>query len=89
MRIIYPTFPPLIRRDVCESKHHYEFFVFFFSSKCFGEDVYNLLICVTPSQVNSHGLYMISNQVVLCVDVLGSIMEFGILSQLDYISTIN
>jgi hypothetical protein len=34
------------------------------------------------SQVNSLGLYMISNQMVLCVDVLGSIMEFGILANL-------
>ena len=29
------------------------------------------------------GLYMMSNQIILCVDVFGSIMESRILSQLD------
>jgi hypothetical protein len=53
-----------------------------FSSKRFGEDVCNFLICGTMSQVNSLGLYMISNQMVLCVDVLGSIMESGFLANL-------
>jgi hypothetical protein len=73
---------------VCESKHHYEL-LNFFSFKRFGEDVYNLFICGTMSQVNSFGLYMISNQVIVCVDVLSSIMESGILGQLDCKSIVN
>jgi hypothetical protein len=81
-RITCPTFPPLIQRGVCEPKHHFELFKFL-SSKRFGEDVHNLLICGTMSQVNSPGLYMISNQMVFCVNVLGSIMEFEILGQFD------
>ena len=39
--------------------------------------------------MNSLGLYMISNQVILCVDVLGSIMESRILGQLDCRSVVN
>jgi hypothetical protein len=75
--------PPLIQRGVCDSKHHFELFKFF-SSKCFGEDVCNSLILGIMSQVNSLGLYMILNQVILCVYVLISIMEYGILGQLDF-----
>jgi hypothetical protein len=83
-----PTFSPLIRTGVYEYKHHSELFKFF-SSKRFGEDVCNLLICGTMSQVNSLGLYMISNQVILCVDVLSSIMDSRILGQLDCISIVD
>ena len=81
-RITCLTFPPLIRRGVCESKHHSKLLKFF-SSKRFGGDVLNLIICGTMSQVNSLGLYMISNQVILCVDVLSLIMKSEILGQLD------
>ena len=87
-RITFPTLPPLIQRGVFESKHHFELFKIF-SSKRFGEDVRNLLICGTMSQVYSLGLYMILNQVILCVDVLCSIMESRILGQLDCKSIFN
>jgi hypothetical protein len=80
--------PSLIRRGVCESKHCSKLFKIF-SSKRFGEDVHNFLIYGTTSQVNSLSLYMISNQVILCVDVFTSIMESRILGQLDYISIVN
>jgi hypothetical protein len=73
--------PPLIRRGVCESKHHSKL-LNFFSPKRFGEDVYNFLICGTTSQVNCLSLSMILNQVILFVDVLCSIMESRILSNL-------
>jgi hypothetical protein len=76
------TFPPLIQRGVCNFKHHYELFNFV-SSKRFGEDVCSLFICGTMSQVNILGVYMISNHVILCVDVLCSNMESGILGQID------
>ena len=62
-------------------KHHSELFKLFFS-KCFGGDVCNFLRHGTMSQLNSLGLYMISNQMVLCIDMFGSIMEPGILGQL-------
>jgi hypothetical protein len=80
-RITCLTFPTLIRRGMRESKHHSELFKIF-SSKHFGEDVHNLLIWGTMSQVNSFCLYMILNQVILCFDVLSSIMEHGILQVL-------
>ena len=65
------TIPLLIRRGVRKSEHVSESFKLF-SSKRFGEDVCNLIICGT-----------MSNQMILCVDVFGSIMESGILNQLD------
>jgi hypothetical protein len=80
--------PPLIQRGVCESKHHFDFFKNF-SSKRFGEDAYNFVIFGTMYQVNSLGLYMISNHVKLCVDVISSIMKYGILGQLDCKSIID
>lgn len=77
-----PTIPPLIRSGVSKSEHVSESFKLF-SSKCFGEDVCNLIICGTMSKMDCLGLYMMSNQMILCVDVFGSIMESRILSQLD------
>ena len=68
-----PTFHPLSRRGVCKSKHCSELFKLP-SSNSFGEDVYNLFSRGTMSRMNSLGLYIISNQMVLCVDMLGSIM---------------
>ena len=41
------------------------------------------------SQMNSLGLYMILNQMVLCVDVFGSIMKPRILGELEYISIVD
>ena len=76
------TIPPLIRRGVSKSKHVSKSFKLF-SSKRFGEDVCNLIICGTMSKMDCLGLYMMSNQMLLCVDVFGSIMESRILSQLD------
>ena len=77
-----PTIPLLIQRGVCKSEHVSESFKLF-SSKRFGEDVYNLIFCGTMSKMDCLGLYMMSNQMILCVDVFGSIMESRILSQLD------
>ena len=78
-----PTIPPLIRRGVSKSEHVSESFKIF-SSKCFGEDVWKLIIFGTMSKMDYLGLYMMLNQIILCVDVFGSIMEYRILSQLDY-----
>ena len=75
------TFPPLIGRDVGESKHHSESFKLF-SSKRFGEDVCNLLICGTMTEMNCFGLNMMSNQMIFSIDVLHSIMDLWVLSQL-------
>jgi hypothetical protein len=83
-----PTSPPFIQRGVCESKHHYELFKIF-SSKQFGGYLHNLLICGTMFQANSLGLYMISNPVIICADVLSLIMESEILGQLDCKSIVN
>ena len=77
-----PTIPPLIRRGVSKSEHVSKSFKLF-SSKRFGEDVCNLIICGTMPKMDCLGLYIMSNQMILCVDVFGSIMESGILSQLD------
>src|SRR5713101_2367955 len=79
---LYYNNPPLIRRGVSKSEHVSESFKLF-SSKCFGEDVCNLIICGTMSKMDCLGLYMMSNQMILCVDVFGSIMESRILIQLD------
>ena len=76
------TIPLLIRRGVHKSEHVSEPFKLF-SSKRFGEDVCNLIICGTMSKMDCLGFYMMSNQMILCVDVFGSIMESKILSQLD------
>ena len=76
------TIPLLIQRGVRKSEHVFESFELF-SSKCFSEDVCNLIICGTMSKMDCLGLYMMSNQMILCVDVFGSIMEYRILSQLD------
>lgn len=84
-RIMCPIFPTLIQRNVCESKHHSKLSSF----KHFHEYFHNYFICGTMSQVNSLCIYVISNQMILCVDVHGSIMEFGIFSQLDYKSIVN
>ena len=82
------TIPLLIRRGVHKSKHVSKSFKLFLS-KCFGEDVCNLIICGTMSKMDYLGLYMMSNQVVLCVDILASIMEYGVLVQLDCISVVD
>ena len=82
------TIPLLIRRGVRKSEHVSESFKLF-SSKRFGEDVWNLIICGTMSKMDCLGLYMMSNQMILCVDVFGSIMESRILSQLDYRSIVD
>ena len=82
------TFHPLSQRGVGESKHPCELFKILFS-KCFGEDVCNFLSHGIVSQMNCLGLYMISNQMVLCVDMFGSIMKPRILVQLDYKSIVN
>ena len=55
-RIRFLTFPLLIWRGVCESKHGSKPFKLFLS-KCFGEDVCNLLICGAMSQMNCFGLW--------------------------------
>jgi hypothetical protein len=73
-RIRYLTFPPLIQRDVCQSKHLFEFFKLF-SYKCFGEDVCNLLTCGTMYQLNGIGLYMKSNKTI--DDFRGEISPMG------------
>ena len=77
-----PTIPLLIRRGICKSEHVSESFKLFLSKR-FGEDVCNLIICGTMLKMDCLGLYMMSNQMILCVDVFGSIMESRILSQLD------
>ena len=82
------TIPLLIRRGVRKSEHVSEPFKLF-SSKRFGQDVCNLIICGTMSKMDCLGFYMMSNQMILCVDVFGSIMESRILSQLDYRSIVN
>ena len=82
------TIPLLIRRGVRKSEHVSEPFKLF-SSKRFGEDVCNLIICGTMSKMDCLGLYMMSNQIILCVDVFGSIMESRIISQLDCISVVS
>ena len=82
------TIPLLIRRGVRKSEHVSESFKLF-SSKRLGEDVCNLIICGTMSKMDCLGLYMMSNQMMLCVDVFGSIMESRILSQLDCRSIVN
>ena len=82
------AYPPLIQRGVCESKHCYKLFKLLFF-KCFREDVYNLLSHGIMSQINSLGLYMISNQMVLCVDMFGLITKPRILGQLDYRSIVD
>ena len=83
-----PTIPPLIQRGVSKSKHVSESFKLF-SSKLFGEDVCNLIICGTMLKMDCLGLYMMLNQMVLNVDVFDLIMESGILDQLDCISVFN
>ena len=82
------TIPLLIRRGVCKSEHVSGPFKLF-STKCFSEDVCNLIICGTMSKMDYLGFYMMSNQMILCVDVFGSIMESRILSQLDCRSIVN
>ena len=82
------TIPLLIRRGVRKSEHVSKSFKLF-SSKRFGEDVCNLIICGTMSKMDCLGLYMMSNQMILCVDVFGSTMESMILSQLDCRSIVN
>ena len=70
--------PPLSQRGVGESKYHSELFKLIFST-CFSEDVCNLLIHGTMSQMNCVGFYMISNQMIFCANMFGSIMKTGIL----------
>ncbi len=72
------TFPPLIWRDVGDSKHHSKSFKLF-SSKRFGEDVYNFLICGTMTEMDCFGINMMSNQMIFSIDVFRSIMEFWVL----------
>ena len=85
-----PTIPPLIQRGVSKSEHVSESFNFF-SSKRFGEDVCNLIICGTMSKMEFLGFYMMSNQMILCVDVFGSIWNLGFLASLiaEVLSTSN
>ena len=82
------TIPLLIQRGVRKSEHVSESFKLF-SSKRFDEDFCNLIICGAMSKMDCLGLYMMSNQMILCVDVLISIMESMILGQLNFISIIN
>ena len=77
-----PTIPPLIQRGASKPEHVSESFKLF-SSKHFGEDVCNLIICGTMSKMDCLGLYMMLNQMILYVDVFSSIMESRILIQLD------
>ena len=63
------TFSPLIWRDVGESKHHSESFKLF-SSKRFGEDVCNLLISGTMTEMDCFGLNMMSDQMIFSIDVI-------------------
>ena len=72
--------PPLIWRDVGESKHCFESFNLF-SSKHFGEDVCDLLISGTMAEMDRFGLNMMSNQMIFSIDVLRSIMELWVLCQ--------
>ena len=67
--------------DVGESKHHYKSFKLF-SSKCFGEDVYNFLISGTMTEMDCLGLNMMLNQTIFSIDVFRSIMELWVLDQL-------
>jgi hypothetical protein len=60
-----------------------------FSSKCVGEDVYNLITCGIMYQMNVLNLYMMSNHMILRVDVIFSIMESKILYHFDFISVVN
>ena len=79
---LYSNNPALIRRGVSKFEHVSESFKLF-SSKRFGEDVCNLIICGKMSKMYCLGLYMMLNQMILCVDMFGLIMESRILSQLD------
>ena len=65
---LYSNNPSLIKRGVNKSKHVSESFKLF-SSKCFGEDVCNLIISGTMLKMDYLCLYMMSNQMILCVDV--------------------
>ena len=80
--------PPLIWRDVGESKHHSESFKLF-SSKRFGEDVCNFLICGIMTEMDCFGLNMMSNQMIFSIDVLCSIMELWVLGQFYYRGIVN
>jgi hypothetical protein len=75
-------------RGVCKSKDLYELFKLF-SSRCFREDAFNLLTHGIMYELYSIFLYVMSNQMVLRVDVLGLNMEYRILGQDDCISLVN
>jgi len=77
---MYRTFPDLAKGVFVSPNIIWLFKLFSF--KHFGEDVCNLFICGTMSHMNSLGIYTILNQMILWVDVLGSIMESRILIQL-------
>jgi hypothetical protein len=89
-----PTIPRKLKQcDACIlGKHRKQRFHDSTSSSCRKLELIHYDFCVpilVHSQVNNISLYMISNQVIICVDVLSSIKESGILGQLDYKSIVN